>query len=358
MKFTHPLIDQADPILIDNITQIFSALSIDEIRRINSFEFTCIIMAHLYRAFDRELFADETDPLEILRTRKGMCGGMVLAAQSLYAALGYKSHIAYTIGGTVAHSMLEIDTIEGSALLDFYNGIAFIDKKTRLPLSLEAVIDSAQANENICLYAKKDCLKFFDLRFDDVLLDHEDHDRSTFSWPDNFLNLDGHGLSGSGEVDFNIIELKPNQTLGNENWKVGLEGEATPYMRLAHLKHADGSAHSWAYMNGQTGIGYHIQHTYYCQDLVPGNSYNLKIGLINAFSLNKPKLKWTLRALSSKENYKKINILPLDQDYKVSYDPVYVNFDFIAKGTTEIILSYLEGEVLLASIALYENRDI
>jgi len=283
--------------------------------------------------------------------------GIVLAAQSVFTTLGYESHFAYTIGGKVAHSLLEVETNEGTALLDIYNGVAFLNKDTDAPLDLNAVIKAAQTNDNICLYAKIDCHKFYDLNHSDIFIDKDDHNRDTFIWPDNFLNLDGYGLSGSGHVDFNIIHLKPTQILGNEHWQTGLVDEPTPYTKLAYLRKPDGSALSWAYMMGQTGLGYHLQHSYLCSDLVPGVRYSLKIGLINAFGFKDFTVRWTMRALHSDTHIKKMKITPIEQDYLSDYKPHYVQFDFVAIQSTEVILSHLEGELLLASIGLYKQID-
>jgi hypothetical protein len=208
---------------------------------------------------------------------------MVASLAEMLYSIGIKSRYAFAVGGRKAHSMLQVyfsNNKEG--LFDPFNGVIYIDRSNGTPISLSTVFNYLTKGSTAVLYARR---KIEDP--DGPVLSSQyalspDSDRPDYAFPGIFTEAKALGLANSGFSTTIQIVLSPHSMVGPANW-VRSTDEPKPWTKLSLWRLSSGEYLSWAYILGQSSLGYLVEHAYSLERLDIGTSYTLRIKIANAY---------------------------------------------------------------------------
>ncbi|MEE2566462.1 hypothetical protein [Hyphobacterium marinum] len=221
---------------------------------------------------------------EVLVAGEAVCGGMSLVLIKMLDHIGLRAEYAFTHGGLAAHSMVEViftEIVHG--LFDPYHGVAFYSSSRGRPLSILEMDDFVHADPAPVFYVRRSLDRSLPLSRENAYSETDEDGRRDFAFPGLFTDADGVGLGNSGFVSFIHAELAPGTTLGDATWSPGKPEATRPWSALSQLQRPNGGYVSWAYLLGQTSLGYRIGHIYTIRDLVPGSRYELVLKIANAY---------------------------------------------------------------------------
>ncbi len=256
-----------------------------------SIERVAAINAYLFQYLVRKERSGDTRAVDILRGRGAVCGGMVLTmAEMLYAA-GYKSKYAYLVGGKAAHSMLEVAYPNGMKhLFDPYHGVLYFHPGTQRPVSLQGIETYIQSKKSPAMYAQRG--NFLSPTVVQPIASLAKGYTSTphrllggYSFPGIFTQARASGVANSGVATTIDIGLTPGQTIGATTW-VPTPREPNPWTRLSLWRDTPTTYLSWAYVLGNSSLGYKVQHELKMTRLRSGTNYTLEYFVVNAYPGN------------------------------------------------------------------------
>tara|TARA_R110002072_G_scaffold1029_6_gene8556 strand:- start:349 stop:1449 length:1101 start_codon:yes stop_codon:yes gene_type:complete len=295
---------------------------------------------------------------EVLDSGEAVCGGMSLVMIKMLAHVGLRGEYAFTHGGLAAHSMVEViftDTVQG--LFDPYHGLAFYSVAEGRPLSIQEIADYADADPAPVFYVQRSTDRNLPLIRENVYSETDEDGRGDFAFPGLFTEADGVGLANSGFVSFIHVELSPWDVLGDEVWTGAPDETPRPWTTLAKLQRASGAYVSWAYLLGQTSLGYRIAHVYALENLEPGRKYVLRLKIANAYVNKelgglKPSVTLHPAIPTGRSQFVLLNARGYRADE--SYVPQYAELAFTAERPQMTFLGAATGDIVLQCISLVE----
>jgi len=295
---------------------------------------------------------------EVLVTGEAVCGGMSLLLIKLLAHIGLQTEYAFTHGGLAAHSMVEIfftETVHG--LFDPYHGVAFYSVARGRPISILEIDDFVEADPKPVFFVRRSVDRSLPLTRENAYSPTDEDDRRDFAFPDLFTKADGVGIGNRGFVSFIHMELSPGTALGDPMWSSPSEPAPRPWSELSQLQHHSGNYISWAYLLGQTSLGYRIGHVYDMKNLVPGTRYELLLKVTNAYVKSQTTLHGPAITLNLARPRGRSQFVSLDaRGYRQGdeYHPQSARIAFTATTSEQMIIAAATGDIVLQSIHLVE----
>lgn len=340
-----------DPVILEHAVAVLCALPVETVAQGDPFELCAAVNAYVHLKVTRKHKTTAGSGAEVLTKGEGVCGSMVLAARELLEAMGVDCELAYTLGGPVAHSMIEAEVDGGGALIDPYHGVIYCDPSGERPLSLEETIEAAGQGRQVARFVRRAAAP--DLLAREVVYSSGDEDdRQDYRFPDDYLGLDGYGLAGSGFADFVDVEIPLGRTLGNPDWATPSPDEPTPYFALASERKPDGSHLSWAFILGQTGMGYNVQHLYRVTGLTPGSRFTLKLFVATAYGTPDRPPVVTLRQVEGGSTLARRRLLHASyKDTDGGGGLQVIEATFIAEAERASIVTHAQGDFVLNALS-------
>jgi len=297
---------------------------------------------------------------EVLEAGAAVCGGMAMALLEMLRSIGLTAEYAYTYGGAVAHSMVEVcfdETTNG--LFDPYHGVAYYSREEGRPLSIFDLEHNAPTNPLPIFFVRRAADPSEPLTRSKAYSDHDEDDRGDFVYPDIFSQADGAGRANSGYISFVNVELEPDDILGDPAWLLPDSRSPKPWSLLASWQYPSGRYLSWAYLIGQTSLGYRIEHIYTLRKLVPGQLYTLKLWVAGAYAnRNGANIAPSLTLHLTEKRAKSFRSALTERGYpEESYKPQLVSFAFYAAHETLTVIGSATGEIVLQAIKLESAGD-
>jgi len=311
--------------------------------------------AYIHLKIQRTSGATASNADEVLEAGEAVCGGMAMALIEMLRAVGLPAEYAYTYGGSVAHSMVEVcfdDMVFG--LFDPYHGVAYYSREKGRPLSIFDLEHEAPVDPAPIFYVRRAADLDKPLSRTNAYSDVDEDDRDDFDYPNIFTKSNGAGRANSGFVNFVNIVLEPDDILGDPAWLLPDSRSPKPWSLLASWQYPSGRYLSWAYLMGQTSLGYRIEHIYTLNNLVPGKLYRLKLWVAAAYS-NKnganiaPSLTLHMASRDSKSFRRPLDQRGYPDD---SFKPQIASFAFYASGEGVTIIGSATGELVFQAIKL------
>lgn len=320
----------------------------------SEYEKAAALSAYVYRTIERRegVYGGAVD---ILTAGGGVCGGMVATLSEMLHSLGIKSRYAFTIGGPAAHSMVEVYFPDGTTgLFDPYHGIAYYDIDADRPVSITDIDDYIARDKLPVLYALKNpprqtssnAIRQFYSTVSDT-------DRLDYSFLTIFAESDSRGIANSGFVTTIRIALTPGDVVGTAYWTPSAS-EPKPWRRLSLWKRTPDEYLSWAYIMGQTGLGYLVKHAYTLDGLEPGKGYVLRLYVANAYA--------PVGALVDRPTITIQPVFPFgepeharleNRGYSAKgYEPQVVELSFEAETSAMTIVGQATGNIVLQGVEL------
>ncbi len=248
------------------------------------------INTYLYQYFRRAHLAKGANGVELLQSGEAICGGAVATMAEMLYAIGVKGKYAYAIGGNAAHSMMEVFFDDGTqGLFDPYHGVLYLDREKAQPLS---IID---INNNLEEYARRPPVMFTAhgkattpsgvvpmASLSAAYTPTDRFGRTDYDFVKLFNKADSVGVANSGLSSFVNIELRPGDVIGRKSWKQS-HTEPRPWTKLAMWEREPGDYLSWAYMLGDSALGYTVKHVYTMRGLDRGRNYLLELYIATAY---------------------------------------------------------------------------
>mgnify|MGYP003676134948 CR=1 FL=1 len=316
--------------------------------------------AYIHLKIQRASGATANSAEEVLDAGQAVCGGMAMALIEMLRAIGLGAEYAYTYGGAVAHSMVEVgfnDTDFG--LFDPYHGVAYYSREEGRPLSIFDLEHCAPVDPAPIFYVRRSADPDKPLSRANAYSDTDEDNRGDFDYPDIFSKADGAGRANSGFVNFVNLAMEPGDILGDPAWLFPDSRSPKPWSLLASWQYPSGRYLSWAYLMGQTSLGYRIEHIYTLSKLVPGKLYRLKLWIAAAYSNKNGADIAPSLTLHLAETDAKSFRMPLDQRGfpDESFKPQIANFEFFASSKTVTIIGSATGELVFQAIKLEADDD-
>lgn len=296
---------------------------------------------------------------EVLVAGAAVCGGMSLVLIKMLEHIGLKAEYAFTHGGLAAHSMVEViftEIVHG--LFDPYHGVAFYSPTRGRPLSILEMDDFVHADPAPVFYVRRSLDRGLPLSRENAYSETDEDGRRDFAFPGLFTDADGVGLANSGFVSFIHAELTPGTTLGDALWSPGNPESARPWSALAQLQRPNGGYVSWAYLLGQTSLGYRIGHVYSLGNLVPGNRYELVLKVANAYVNSNSTAPDPAITIHPAQPAGRSAFISLDvRGFREGdeYYPQTARMIFTALAAEMTFITAATGDIVLQSIALLEK---
>lgn len=322
----------------------------------SAYDRAAALNAYVHLSLERANGSSAQTADEVLREGKAVCGGMALTLRELLSRIGLESEYAYTYGGLAAHSMVEVVfDAETSGLFDPYHGLAFYDNARNRPVSIHDIGQYAAKGMVPIYYVKR-------ASGDDTILTREtaytstDEDaRIDFQWPDLFTRADGLGLAHSGSASFSNIELRPGETLGAAEWCSPTNQEPKPWSLLAGWRRRSGEFMSWAYLLGESALGYRVEHAHGLSGLVPGRRYRLDLQIANSYWSPDERYFQPTVTLRMVQPFGPFSFTRLElRGYNAGkpYRPQVASLEFEASSETATVIGSATGEIVIQSISL------
>lgn len=321
----------------------------------SEYEIAATLNAYIYRTLQRRPNATGGGVV-VLTTGGAICGGMVATLAEMLYSIDIRSRYAFTVGGSVAHSMVEVYFSDGQrGLFDPYHGIAYFDLNTSQPVSITDIDKYLIKDKLPILYAKKNTQNDISSGlFSGLYSEKPDNKRADYSFFNIFEGSDNKGIANSGFTTTIRVDLSPGTVIGSANW-VETDTEPKPWTRISRWQRSPGEYLSWAYQLGQISLGYLVEHAYVLNDLKPGYRYTLRLLIANAYTavnslVDKPAI--TLQPISPYSDPKYIYLESRGYSNK-NYQPQVVEMSFEAQREEVVVIGQGVGQFILQNISLH-----
>ncbi|WP_161539353.1 transglutaminase-like domain-containing protein [Hyphobacterium indicum] len=316
--------------------------------------------AYVHLTIERISGSTANNASEVLQSGAAVCGGMAMTLREMLRKIGLHAEYAYTYGGAVAHSMVEVSFTEDvHGLFDPYHGVAYYSHEEGRPLSIFDLEQKAPVDPEPIFYVRRSANRNEPLSRANVYSDHDEDGRSDFNYPAIFSEADGVGRANSGFVSFVNIHLEPGDILGDPAWMLPDSISPNPWSVLASWQYPSGRYLSWAYLMGQTSLGYRVEHLYTLRKLVPGRLYRLRLWIASAYSnKNGANIAPALTLHLTEQNAKSFRMALKEKGYpSETFKPQTVDFAFYAGRDTLTIIGSATGELVLQAIKLEPEEE-
>lgn len=323
-----------------------------------SFDVAVAANAYIYLSIERKHGATASSAEEVLSKGTGVCGGMTLALRGLLNEAGIENEYAFTVGGLVAHSMVQAKLDNGQNLLmDPYHGVLYFSEKDKLPLGIDEVYGYLKSPEVVYFVDRKSKLGTKPLKFKTAYTSTLDPKPVDYDFPELFSTADSFGVANSGFTTLVGMELKPDAVIGNPKWVPGNDYEPRPWTSLSRWKKEDTRYLSWAYLLGISSQGYLIEHTYMLKGLTPGNRYRLELLIATAHPVSIDRSTHdcpaiTIQPITPFGKPKKIKLEARAFSDRNDYHPQIAKMSIIASHADMTLQTFTQAEIVIQSIQL------
>lgn len=322
----------------------------------SEYEIAAAFNAYIYRNLKRADGASGKGTVDILTQGEAVCGGMVVTLAEMLYSVGIKSRFAFLVGGNAAHSMLEVSFNNNeSGLFDPYHGIAYYDQERHHPVSITQV--ESYIDEKIMqpvLFVRKKAQPVFNTR-EYLAANYSTHDtenRVDYNFSQIFKRAHAAGIANTGLYTTINIMLEPKQFVGVRSWN--RSKGARPWTRIAQWKLANGEYLSWAYIMGQTSLGYVVEHVYTLKGLKVGKKYSLILIVANAYKNDQGRTSGPAITLQPVAPFADATFEVLENRgfSDDTYSPQIVRHTFTATKTEMVVIGQGTGDFVLQGIGL------
>jgi Transglutaminase-like superfamily len=326
----------------------------------SAYDKVAALNAYIHLTIKRTSGATASNSEEVFDAGEAVCGGMAMALIDMVRSIGMDAEYAYTYGGAVAHSMVEVafgDSVYG--LFDPYHGLAYYSHEEGRPLSIFDLEHNPRVDPPPIAYVRQSVEPGTPLTRANAYSDTDEDDRGDFSYPDIFAKADGAGRANSGFVSFVNVQLESGDILGDPAWLFPDSRSPKPWSLLASWQYPSGRYLSWAYLLGQTSLGYRIEHIYTMRNLVPGKLYRLKLWIAAAYSnKNGVGIAPSLTLHLTENKAKSFRMSLSERGYPdEAFKPQVASFAFYAAREMLTIIGSATGELALQAIKLETDED-
>lgn len=341
-------------ILRDHLTRALAKLK----PTASEFDRAAALNAYLHLTLVRTNGATAASSAQVLQSGQAVCGGMSLTLKDLLTEAGIRAEYAFTIGGHVAHSMVEAFFSDGlRGLFDPYHGVAYFDRNLGNPVSIVELRGYLGSGENPVMYVRRSAPVEPPFTLKSVYSETDMDNRIDYDFEDLFTNIDGLGVANSGFLSHVNIALTPGECVGNPGWKAPTEAEPRPWSRLSTWTRKEGGRLSWAYLLGTISMGYLVHHVYTLTGLERGKQYKLLLKVSNAYmpkDAKAPAPALTLHPILPFGQSKYVTLETRGYNPKHDYSPQRVGITLRAAKDTMIISAFATGDLVLQSAELIE----
>lgn len=314
--------------------------------------------AYLHLTLVRTNGATASNSVDVLRSGQAVCGGMALTLKDLLNEAGIRAEYAFTIGGHVAHSMVEAFFSDGlRGLFDPYHGVAYFDRVRENPVSIVELRDYIANGTHPVMYVRRSAAAEPPFTLDSVYSEKDMDSRIDYDFEDLFTNIDGLGVANSGFLSHVNITLAPGEHVGNPAWTEPTDTEPRPWTNLSMWTRKEGGRLSWAYLLGTISMGYLVHHVYTLSGLEKGKQYRLLIKVANAYMTRDSKAPapaLTLHPIQPFGHSKYVALETRGYNPSREYQAQRVGITLRAAKDTMIISAFATGDLVLQSAELIE----